>query len=35
MTGPLAELGMASVVVPLPSCGETGETLGDLFDDVE
>lgn len=35
MTGPLAERGVASVAVPLPSCGEIGETLGDLFDDVE
>jgi pimeloyl-ACP methyl ester carboxylesterase len=35
MTGPLAEQGIASVVVPLPSCGETAEALGDLFDDVE
>ena len=35
MTGPLTEHGIASVVVPLPSCGETGETLGDLYDDVE
>jgi pimeloyl-ACP methyl ester carboxylesterase len=35
MTGPLAEQGVASVAVPLSSCGETGETLGDLFDDVE
>ena len=35
MTAPLAKQGVASVVVPLPSCGETGETLGDLYDDVE
>ena len=35
MTRPLAELGLASVAVALPSCGETGATLGDLPDDVE
>ena len=35
MTGPLTRLGIASVVVPLPSCGETGEKLGDLYDDVD
>ncbi|MFZ1992534.1 MAG: alpha/beta hydrolase [Solirubrobacteraceae bacterium] len=34
MTGPLAEEGIASLAVSLPSCGETGDTLGDLFDDV-
>ena len=35
MTEPLAERGIAAVVVPLPSCGETGGTLGDLYDDVD
>ena len=35
MTQPLAKLGVPSVAVALPSCGETGDTLGDLYDDVE
>jgi len=35
MTQPLAELGVSTVAVPLPSCGETGDKLGDLYDDVE
>jgi pimeloyl-ACP methyl ester carboxylesterase len=35
MTGPLAEHGIATVAVPLPSCGETGSDLGDLYADVE
>jgi pimeloyl-ACP methyl ester carboxylesterase len=35
MTEPLAQHGIATVAVPLPSCGEAGETLGDLYDDVE
>ena len=35
MTKPLADHGIATVVVPLPSCGEAGETLGDLYDDVD
>jgi pimeloyl-ACP methyl ester carboxylesterase len=35
MTGPLADRGIATAVVPLPSCGESGQTLGDLHDDVE
>ena len=35
MTGPLAEHGIATAAVRLPSCGETGETLGDLYDDVD
>jgi pimeloyl-ACP methyl ester carboxylesterase len=35
MTGPLARHGIASVAVPLPSCGETGDRLGDLYADVE
>ncbi len=35
MTQPLAKHGISSVAVSLPSCGETGEKLGDLADDVE
>jgi pimeloyl-ACP methyl ester carboxylesterase len=35
MTKPLADHGIASAVVALPSCGEAGETLGDLYDDVD
>jgi pimeloyl-ACP methyl ester carboxylesterase len=35
MTEPLADHGIATVVVPLPSCGEAGEALGDLYDDVD
>lgn len=35
MVDPLAELGIETVAVPLPSCGEAGEPLGDLYDDVE
>lgn len=35
MTKPLADHGIATSVVPLPSCGEAGETLGDLYDDVD
>ena len=34
MTQPLAKLRVATVAVALPSCGETGDTLGDLYDDV-
>lgn len=34
MTGPLADRGIATLAVPLPSCGETGPALGDLYDDV-
>jgi pimeloyl-ACP methyl ester carboxylesterase len=34
MTEPLAERGITTVAVALPSCGETGSTLGDLYDDV-
>jgi pimeloyl-ACP methyl ester carboxylesterase len=34
MTKPLADLGISTATVPLPSCGEAGETLGDLYDDV-
>jgi pimeloyl-ACP methyl ester carboxylesterase len=34
MTQPLANVGVATVAVALPSCGETGDTLGDLYDDV-
>ena len=35
MTKPLAGHGIASVAVQLPSCGETGAGLGDLYADVE
>jgi pimeloyl-ACP methyl ester carboxylesterase len=35
MTKPLASHGIASVAVPLPSCGEAGDALGDLYADVE
>jgi pimeloyl-ACP methyl ester carboxylesterase len=35
MTKPLADHGIATAVVPLPSCGEAGEILGDLYDDVD
>jgi pimeloyl-ACP methyl ester carboxylesterase len=35
MTEPLADHGIATAVVPLPSCGEAGEILGDLYDDVD
>jgi pimeloyl-ACP methyl ester carboxylesterase len=35
MTKPLADHGIATAVMPLPSCGEAGETLGDLYDDVD
>jgi pimeloyl-ACP methyl ester carboxylesterase len=35
MTKPLADHGIATAVVRLPSCGEAGETLGDLYDDVD
>jgi pimeloyl-ACP methyl ester carboxylesterase len=34
MTEPLTERGITTVAVPLPSCGEAGPTLGDLYDDV-
>ena len=34
MTEPLAERDITTVAVRLPSCGETGSTLGDLYDDV-
>lgn len=34
MTAPLADLGIETVAVPLPSCGEAGGQLGDLGDDV-
>ncbi len=34
MTQPLAVLGVPTIAVALPSCGETGDTLGDLYDDV-
>jgi pimeloyl-ACP methyl ester carboxylesterase len=35
MTKPLAAHGIASVAVPLPSCGETDDGLGDLYADVD
>jgi pimeloyl-ACP methyl ester carboxylesterase len=35
MVGPLAELGIETAAVPLPSCGEAGERLGGLHDDAE
>jgi pimeloyl-ACP methyl ester carboxylesterase len=35
MTKPLADHGIATVAVPLPSCGEAGGDLGDLYADVD
>jgi pimeloyl-ACP methyl ester carboxylesterase len=35
MVGPLGELGIETATVALPSCGEAGAELGDLYDDVE
>jgi pimeloyl-ACP methyl ester carboxylesterase len=35
MAGPLADLGIETVAVPLPSCGEAGNGLGDLYADVD
>ena len=35
MTQPLDILGISTVAVSLPSCGETGDKLGDLRDDVK
>ena len=35
MVQPLAERGVPTATVALPSCGETGNTLGDLADDVQ
>ncbi len=35
MVEPLAKHGVETVAVPLPSCGEAGEQLGDLHDDVK
>jgi pimeloyl-ACP methyl ester carboxylesterase len=35
MTRPLAKHGITSVAVPLSSCGETGDELGDLYADVD
>lgn len=35
MVDPLAALEIATVAVPLPSCGEAGEELGDLDNDVD
>jgi len=34
MTEPLAARGITTVAVSLPSCGEAGSALGDLYDDV-
>jgi pimeloyl-ACP methyl ester carboxylesterase len=35
MVGPLADHGIDTNTVPLPSCGETGDELGDLYSDVD
>ncbi|HEX4466227.1 MAG TPA: alpha/beta hydrolase [Solirubrobacteraceae bacterium] len=35
MVEPLARRGIDTAAVPLASCGETGEALGDLYDDVD
>jgi pimeloyl-ACP methyl ester carboxylesterase len=35
MAAPLAGLGIETVAVSLPSCGETGDQLGDLYSDVD
>jgi pimeloyl-ACP methyl ester carboxylesterase len=35
MVAPLADLGIATAAVALPSCGEAGGDLGDLYDDVD
>jgi pimeloyl-ACP methyl ester carboxylesterase len=35
MTQPLTDLGVSTLAVPLPSCGETSDDLGDLYDDVD
>jgi pimeloyl-ACP methyl ester carboxylesterase len=35
MAEPLAQRGIDTAAVPLASCGETGERLGDLYDDVD
>ena len=35
MVEPLAKRGIGTVAVALPSCGETGDALGDLADDVQ
>jgi pimeloyl-ACP methyl ester carboxylesterase len=35
MTEPLAKLGIPGLAVSLPSCGEGGDPLGDLYDDVQ
>jgi pimeloyl-ACP methyl ester carboxylesterase len=34
MVGPLGDLGIETATVALPSCGEAGAELGDLYDDV-
>jgi alpha-beta hydrolase superfamily lysophospholipase len=35
MSRPLADHGIATAAVPLPSCGEVGAELGDLYADVD
>jgi pimeloyl-ACP methyl ester carboxylesterase len=35
MSRPLADRGIATVAVALPSCGESGDELGDLYADVD
>jgi pimeloyl-ACP methyl ester carboxylesterase len=35
MVAPLGDLGIATAAVALPSCGETGAELGDLYADVD
>jgi pimeloyl-ACP methyl ester carboxylesterase len=35
MTQPLTDLGVSTFAVPLPSCGETSDDLGDLYADVD
>jgi pimeloyl-ACP methyl ester carboxylesterase len=35
MIAPLSDCGIATVAVPLPSCGEAGEQLGDLYADAD
>jgi pimeloyl-ACP methyl ester carboxylesterase len=35
MTQPLGRHGIPTLAVPLPSCGENGDKLGDLTDDVQ
>jgi pimeloyl-ACP methyl ester carboxylesterase len=35
MTQPLSDLGIATLAVALPSCGESGDELGDLYADID